>query len=281
MRPMIDGAVIVITGASSGIGEALAKQLAGRATALALVARRQQRLSALAESLRSSNPYLQVSTHACDLTDIDGIPNMLDAVETAHGPIDVLINNAGMGDIGLFEASEAEKNTRMITLNITALTLLTRLVLPGMVARRRGVILNVSSGLGLMAQPGFAAYTGTKHFVNGFSESLQGELAGTGVLVSQLCPGPVATEFEQTAGNPLEWSVPPAVELTADDCARAAITGMCRGRVRITPHPIMGPLIQLMAVLPIWLLRPMLRMMGQQLRVRVPASSTAAQEAQS
>lgn len=271
MAPMIDGSIFLITGASSGIGEQLARQLAPRAAGIALVARRVQRLEALAEQLRADAPHLVVTVHPCDLTDIDAIGGLVSAVEDAHGSIDVLINNAGLGDIGLFEDADIEKTERMIVLNVSALTRLTRLVLPGMVARHRGVILNVSSGFGLATMPGFSAYVGTKHFVSGFTESLHAELVGTGVLATHLCPGPVATEFEENAGNNLGASVPAFIELSAADCAAAAIRGMERGRARILPHPLMWLLLQLAGVIPMPILRGINRVAGRALRDRLVA----------
>ena len=208
MRPPIDGGVVVLTGASSGIGEAMARLLAKRASAIALVARRAERLEALAADLRAGSETLTVSVHPCDLTDLEAAAAMVASVEQAHGRVDILINNAGLGDIGLFSASEWAKNQRMIDVNITALLFLTHRVLPGMVERGRGGILNVSSGFGLTWMPLFSAYVGTKHFVSGFTESLRCELTGTGVVASHLCPGPVTTEFEQHAGTATLPTVP-------------------------------------------------------------------------
>jgi short-subunit dehydrogenase len=269
MRPLIDGGVFLITGASSGIGEELARQLAPRAAGVALVARRVERLEALAEALRESAPHLPVTVHPCDLTELDAIEGLVADVAAAHGSIDVLINNAGLGDIGLFEESDPAKNERMIVLNVSALTLLTRLVLPGMVAQHRGVILNVSSGFGLVTAPGFAAYVGTKHYVSGFTEALHAELAGTGVLASHLCPGPVATEFEQNAGNDIDASVPDFIEQSAADCARAAIRGIERGHARIFPLPLIWLAMQLAGIVPVPLLRFFSRFAGRALRKRL------------
>lgn len=266
---MIDGGIFLITGASSGIGLELARQLGPTASGMALVARREERLSTLADELREAAPHLVVTVHRCDLTELDAASAMVDAVLEAHGAVDVLINNAGLGDVTLFEASDMDKNLRQIALNVTALTLLTRRVLPGMVSRRRGVILNVSSGFGLVPMPGFATYVGTKHYVSGFTESLHTELSGTGVLVSHLCPGPVATEFEQSTNNPLGQSPPSFSELSAEACARAAIRGIRRGRARIVPHALMGVVIPLYRAVPDVLRRLFNRFVGWMLRSRL------------
>ena len=255
MRPLLDGGVILITGASSGIGAELARQLAPRAAAVALVARRTERLEALAAELRGRVPFLPVTVHACDLTDLDAAAAMLAAVQAAHGPIDVLINNAGMGDIGLYEDARWEKTQQMITLNITALSYLTRAVLPSMVARRQGSILNVSSGFGLAWMPTFAAYVGTKHYVSAFTEALSAELHGTGVFAGHLCPGPVATEFEQVAENPFGQEVPGFLEQSAEDCVRRALAGFRRGRVRVVPSLLIGLALALGGLTPVALLR--------------------------
>jgi hypothetical protein len=266
---MIDGGIFLITGASSGIGRELARQLGPHAAGMALVARRADRLASLADELRESAPHLVVTVHPCDLTDLDAATALVDAVLGAHGSVDVLVNNAGLGDITLLESSSMEKNIRQITLNVTALTLLTHRVLPGMVSRRRGVVLNVSSGFGLVPMPGFATYVGTKHYVSSFTEALHGELAGTGVLASHLCPGPVKTEFEQHAGNPLEQSPPAFVYLSAEACARAAIRGIRRGRARIIPHLLMGVVTPLSRGIPDVLIRLFNRVVGRMLRSRL------------
>ena len=149
--------------------------------------------------------------------------------------VDVLVNNAGIGMMGTFERADAAKTTFMIDLNVTSLTLLTLAFLPGMVERNRGGVLNVSSGFGLAVMPMFAAYCATKHYVTGFTEGLVADLAGTKVVATQVCPGPVATEFEQTMGNPTGAKVPAFVEITAEHCARSAVRAFERGRALVVP----------------------------------------------
>jgi uncharacterized protein len=248
MRPPLDGRVLV-TGASSGIGRELARLLAARARSLVLAARRRDRLEELAVELRGKHPALEVAVHACDLGDLDAVEELA----RAAGPCDVLINNAGFGDLQLFEQSSWDKLRQMIQVNVVALTRLCALLLPPMLAQRRGGILNVSSGVGLTFLPGAAAYGGTKHFVTAFSESLRLELRGTGVVVSQLCPGPVRTEFFDVAGDLAR--LPRFLELTAEQCARAALRGFARGRALIIPGLLSKILIGLGRITPRWLLR--------------------------
>jgi len=245
MPSPFDGGVVLITGASSGIGRALALQIAHRARAIALVARRKDRLEELKSELLTRNPSLRVAVSAADITKPEARDAMLAAVEAEVGPVDVLVNNAGFGDLGVFDRADWEKNERMIALNVTALTHLTHRVVRGMVARGRGGILNVSSGWGLTFGPGLSVYIGTKHFVTGFTEGLRLDLAGTGVRVTQVCPGPVATEFNDTVGNFTGMSPPGLVEISAERCARAAIRGLDRGRALVVP----GLLIRLILFL--------------------------------
>ena len=275
MRPPVDDGVILLTGASSGIGAEMAKILAVRASGLALVARREALLQELAQTLRERKPGLIVTVHPCDLADPVARAEMVDAVEAAHGRIDVLINNAGLGDIGVFGDSDWKKNQLMIDVNITALLYLTHRVLPDMLKRGKGGILNISSGFGLTWMPLLSAYVGSKHFVTGFSESLRAELHGTGVVVTQVCPGPVATEFEQVAGNPTGQSVPGIVELTAEQCAVSAINGFSRGRAMVVPGFVPSIMIGLGRLSPAWLLRLIYAPLAAVMRRRIQADSSA------
>ena len=172
MRAPIDGSVCLVTGASSGIGAAIARELAPRAAAMALVARREDKLRELADELRSVNAQLQVMVQPCDLTDRTATDAMLEAVNERLGDVDILVNNAGFGDMGMFDRASWAKTERMIELNVTASVYLTHRLVGSMVARRRGGILMVSSAFGVSFLPGFAGYIGTKQFITGFTESL-------------------------------------------------------------------------------------------------------------
>src|SRR5205807_6350249 len=198
----LDGCNALITGASAGIGREFARQLSSRAQTLVLVARREQRLNELRDELRNRNAQLNVHAWVVDLCDKTHLDELVRWLEGNKIEIDFLINNAGLGDYGSFATSDPERDDRIIQVNIVALTLLTRCLLPQMIARRRGTILNVSSSAGFLPIPGMAAYAASKAYVNSFSEALRAELGGTGVTVTALCPGSVHTEFGDVAKRP-------------------------------------------------------------------------------
>ncbi len=275
MSSPIDGGTVLITGASSGIGLAMAEQCAARARALVLVARRKDRLDLLAQALRENNPKLEVHTFACDLSKRDATEAFIADVSGQALEIDVLVNNAGLGDMGVFENSKLEKQLFLVDVNVSALIMLTHAFLPGMVARGRGAILMVSSGFGLSYLPGFATYIGTKHFVTGFTESLHTELAGSGVHVGQLCPGPVATEFEEVMGNKTGMKVPGFAELTAKACAAEGIRVIDSRRALIVPHVLFHIILWLAARTPRWLTRFLMRLLGKRMRAAQLAKEPA------
>jgi len=253
--PAIDGGVALVTGASAGIGRAICRLLAPRVKALVLVARRRERLEALASELRAQRPALVVDVQVCDLGDLDAVDRMLAAVAEAVGDVDVLVNNAGFGVIAPFERCDWTKMHQMIRVNVLALTYLTNRLLGSMVARRRGGILNISSGFGLTFTPLAAVYIGTKHFVTGFSESLRLDLRELGVCVTQVCPGPVDTEFESVAGNPTGQKVPKILEISAEHCARTAVRSFERGRALVVPGFVAWLVMGMGRITPRWLLR--------------------------
>ena len=263
---VVKDAVVLITGASSGIGVEFARQMASRAKALVLVARRVDRLEQLKEELAREHGHLEVLVCGCDLTDREATRQMVSSVEQATGGIDVLVNNAGFGDLGVFDRADWGKTERMITLNVTSLTYLTHRLLPGMVSRRRGGILNLSSGFGLAFMPGFSVYIGTKHYVTGFTESLRLDLAGTGVTVTQVCPGPVRTEFVDTLGNFTGHDAPSFIQISAAHCARASIRALERGRALVVPGIVPRLLMLLNALSPRWLMRLVYTPVGRRLR---------------
>src|SRR2546423_7318377 len=198
----IDGCNALITGASAGIGREFARHLASRARTLVLVARREQRLNDLRDELRNRNAQLNVHARVVDLCDKSQIDEFVRWLAQNKIDIDFLINNAGLGDYGSFATSPPERDDEMLQVNIVALTTMTRALLPQMVSRKRGAILNVSSSAGFLPIPGMNVYAATKAYVNSFSEALRAELRNTGVCVTALCPGPVHTEFGDAAKRP-------------------------------------------------------------------------------
>ncbi|MEQ1508662.1 MAG: SDR family NAD(P)-dependent oxidoreductase, partial [Myxococcota bacterium] len=261
-RPPLDGTVLV-TGASSGIGAEFARQLAGEATALVLVARRRDRLLQLRDELVARHPRLRVAVYDRDLGQVDQVHELLATLARDGLTVDVLINDAGMGDLGLFETSSWDKLHEMLRINVVGFTALLLPLYAGMVARGRGGVLNVSSGFGLVFFPAYATYVGTKFYVTGLTESLRAEAGGTGVVVSQLCPGPVSTEFDARAGNRLGVPIPSFVAIPADQCVRDAIRGFRRGRATIVPGWLLWFWIHVGAATPRWVLRPLFGLLGR------------------
>jgi short-subunit dehydrogenase len=184
----------VITGASAGLGAEFARQCARRGETLILVARRRERLEALAAEVGNAHAV------AADLEAPGAAARLLDEVEARGLHVDTLINNAGFGLAGRFAQLPADRQTAMIDLNVRLLTELCRLALPAMVERGRGAILNVASTAAFQAGPNMAVYYATKAFVLSLTEALHHEMKGKGVRVSALCPGPTVTEFFEVAG---------------------------------------------------------------------------------
>ncbi len=190
---------ILITGASSGLGEGFARALAAEGQALILTARRVDRLEALRAELTAKRG-IAVEVIAADLGAPDGPEQVMRAVEARGLAVDTLINNAGFGTRGAFAQADAAAQLGMIDLNCRALVALSRAVLPGMVARGSGGILNIASTAAFQPGPWMAVYYASKAFVLSFSEALHEEVRGTGVHVAALCPGPTRTEFADVAG---------------------------------------------------------------------------------
>lgn len=266
MPSPIDGGTVLITGTSSGIGREIARLVAGRAKTLLLVARRKDRLDELAAELKGKHASLEVRVYACDLGDRCSLGMFIEQVDAEGSSVDVLINNAGLGDMGVFDRTDLKKQLSMIDLNVAALVQLTHAFVPGMVARGKGAVLNISSGFGLGFTPGFATYVGTKHFVTGFTESLHLDLAGTGVVASQICPGPVATEFEEATGNFTGQKVPGFLELDAESCARTAVRAIDQRRALIIPHLFFWWLLGWSRHVPRWLVRAVMRPLAKYIR---------------
>jgi short-subunit dehydrogenase len=190
----------LVTGASVGIGCAIARALAARGDRLVLVARRRDALDALAAELRARHG-VAVDVVPQDLTAPDAGRTIAEAVAALGVEVDLLVNNAGVGSWGDFWTLDERRELEQIQVNVAALVQLTRRFVPGMVARRRGHVVNIGSTAGFQPGPRMATYFATKAFVLSFSEALAYELRGTGVAVTCYCPGPVATEFGAVSGN--------------------------------------------------------------------------------
>jgi hypothetical protein len=188
----------LITGASAGLGMEYARLFAADRHDVVLVARRQDRLDALAAELRRAHG-VEARVIAADLAAAGGARRVLDAL--ASTSIDFLVNNAGFGTSGAFAELPLERELGMIQVNVVALVTLTRTLLPAMIARRSGRILNVGSTAGFQPGPFMAGYYASKAFVNSFTEALWYELRGTGVTATVSCPGATATEFATVAGS--------------------------------------------------------------------------------
>jgi uncharacterized protein len=272
-RPPVDGGTVLITGASSGIGLELARQLAPRTRSLVVAARGAERLEGLKDELAARHPDLVVRPEACDLSDPEAVDGLAGRLLEDFGAVDVLINNAGAGLRGLYESSEWERVYGLIRLNVVAPALLTRRLTPAMVARRRGGVLNINSGAGVAIMPGMAAYAGTKHFVTGFTETLRAELDGTGVVVSQALPGPVETGFDEAAGIGPPGVTDRLFRISAARCAREVIGGFERGRPMIFPGAAYGAVMTLQGALPRALQRRAARSLGRGLRQEAAQSN--------
>lgn len=183
----------VVTGASSGIGAEMARIAAARGRALLLVARRVERLEALATELAQFG--IRIETMTCDLERPETAEALVQTLDQRGIVLDTLVNNAGFGLRGGFATMPYDEQIAMVELNCTTLTRLCRLVLPGLVARRRGGIVNLSSVAAFQPIPFMSVYAATKAYVQALSEGLHEEVRRHGVTVTAVCPGPTATEF--------------------------------------------------------------------------------------
>jgi short-subunit dehydrogenase len=228
----------LVTGASSGIGAAFAERLAGDGYNLIVVARRRDRLEGLAQRLKE-NHQVDVEVLVADLSKPDSLRTVEKRI-AEDSALEMLVNNAGFGGYMPFTELDPDKAGELINLQVLAVTRLTRAALPGMIARGRGSIVNVSSRLGFSASMGSsqlpkrATYAGTKAFINTFSQLLQSELEGTGVQVQALCPGVVATEFHTHVGTDTN-RFPAAIVMKPEDLVEASLAGLKLGEVICVP----------------------------------------------
>jgi short-subunit dehydrogenase len=225
--------VALVTGASSGIGRALATQLAAEGSDLVVVARRRDRLEALAGELRAAHG-VNVDVLVADVTDPVQLATVEARLGTGTPPVDLLVNNAGRGGQGGFAERSVDDQEAQIRLNVLAPVRLTHAALGPMLARGTGGILNVSSIAGLQPMPNVAIYSATKAFLSNFTHAVHEEVRGRGVSVTNLLPGFTRTEFHEAAD--ISRSVVPGFAwMTADAVARAGLDAVARGRAQCVP----------------------------------------------
>jgi uncharacterized protein len=221
----------LVTGGSSGIGAAMARQLAARGMNLVLVARRRDRLEALAGEITKAH-HVEVLVEAHDLCASGAVPALVQATEGKGLAVDVLINNAGFGTQAPFLDDSWDRAWRMMQLNMTALTELAHAFGKGMRSRRRGHILNVASVGAYLPVPTMAVYGATKAYVRSFSEALAAELRSSGVVVTTVSPGLTFTEFNATAGQQVPAG---AAGMSAEECAAVALKALFGARTSVVP----------------------------------------------
>jgi short-subunit dehydrogenase len=232
-RPMANDRTALVTGASSGIGEAFASQLAARGHRLVVVARDLGRLERVAHELERAH-HVDIEVLAADLRVPEELARVEARVAAGERPVDVLINNAGHGSRGPFHELELSAESGQIGLNVTAVVRLTHAALAAMVPRRAGAILNVSSAAGFQPAPFNAVYAATKAFVTSFTQAIHEEVAAQGIKVSCLCPGFTRTGFQQAASVNADW-LPSFAWSTAEGVASAGLAALDRNQAMSVP----------------------------------------------
>ncbi len=221
--------IALVTGASGGIGQALASRLAARGYDLVLVARREERLRELAASLARSHT-VQCEIVVADLAKHEERERIIRDLEPHRDRVEILINNAGFGTHGYFRETDLDRELELIAVNCDAPVHLAKRILPWLLARRRGFILNVGSVASFTPGPVMALYYASKSFLLSFSEALWEECRGSGVAVTALCPGPVRTGFQEAAGVVSTARSSIASPMSADDVAASGLAAMFAGR---------------------------------------------------
>ncbi|HYZ27477.1 MAG TPA: SDR family oxidoreductase [Thermoleophilaceae bacterium] len=230
LPPPSPAATCVVTGASSGIGAELARELTRRGHRVTLVARREERLRELAAELGDG-----AEVHVADVSDPAARQGLAEALAARGAEVAVLVNNAGFGTSGRFVKADRGRELEMVRTNVEAVVDLCALFVPAMAQRGSGAVLNVASTAAFQPIPMQSAYAATKAFVLSFTESLHAELAGTRVAVTALCPGPVKTEFADVAEIPGHDALPGVFWAGAEEVARAGIKGLERGKRVVIP----------------------------------------------
>lgn len=235
----------LVTGASSGIGEAMVRRLAAAGVPQVIVARRTDRLDELAAA------HNGIEVLAADLTTDDGLAAVAARIADTGRPVDLVVNNAGFGTSGLFHELDADRLDREIELNVAALTRLSHAALATMVPRGRGFLLNVSSVASFQPAPKLAVYAATKAYVTSLGESLHQEVRGTGVHVTTLCPGLTRTEFQSVSNSDAYASSYPAFAwMDADAVAADGLADVARNRALSVPGLIYKGMVAATGVTP-------------------------------
>jgi short-subunit dehydrogenase len=233
LPPPSPDSTCLVTGASSGIGAEIARELARRGLGVTLVARREDRLLELAAELGSS---VRAEAIACDVADAASRGRLIARVRELGLDVEVLVNNAGFSTAGRFWQNDPDREVGLVRTNVEAVVALSRAFLPAMVERGRGGLLNVASTAAFQPLPMQANYSASKAFVLTFTEALHGELAGTGVTATALCPGPVKTEFVEVAGlGKTEADLPGFIWDDPQDVAKAGVRGLEKGKRVVIP----------------------------------------------
>ncbi len=233
LPPPKPGSTCLITGASSGIGEEIARGLAARGYGVFLVARREERLRTLAADLERLHG-IRAEVAAADLADPAAVEALPGRIAERGLDVEVLVNNAGFTTVGDVHLNP-DRQLGMVQVNVEALLALTCAYLPAMVERGRGAVIQVASVASFQPIPVQAVYAATKAFVRSFSEAVSAELKGTGVTMTALCPGPVATEFLEAGGFKNESPGPSFIWSTPADVAKAGIEGAESGKRVVIP----------------------------------------------
>ncbi|WP_405882007.1 SDR family oxidoreductase [Streptomyces sp. NBC_01136] len=252
------GRTALVTGASSGIGAAFARELAARRCDLVLVARRQSRLAELAEKLRSEHG-VSVDVVAVDLSLPTAAAEVRRATDAMGRTVDILVNNAGFGTYGRYEEVDPARDHAQVAVNVSAVVDLTHAYLPGMVARGHGAIVNVSSAGSFQPMPYQAVYAASKAFVQSFSEALWAENRGRGIRVTACCPSATDTEYFDVLGNEDEARFGP--KRPPVGVARAALRAVERNR----PYVVVGLPWKITTKVPRVLPRSVMARLGERL----------------
>lgn len=229
----IKGKVVIVTGASSGIGEATAREFGRQGARVVLAARRAERLAALAQEIWAMGTGAEALAVPADLSKLDDIQSLIRQALEKFGRIDVLVNNAGFGRLDWLENLDPVRDIEaQFDVNVLGVVQATRLALPVMIEQRSGHIINMGSMAALVATPTYTIYAASKHAVHGFSEALRREVRPWGIHVSMIYPGGVTTEFGQHAGirRKTNATTPRFLLLSAEDVGRAVVQLVRRPR---------------------------------------------------